>query len=61
MNIQEWIVCDTYNVFKYKSQIRINNSFRDAFNLQMGIHQGLVLNLSMFNIVLGALQLGISN
>ena len=37
-----------------KSKVRINNSFSEAFDVNVGVHQGSVLSPFLFVIVLDA-------
>ena len=39
-----------------RSRVRINNSFSDSFEVQVGVHQGSVLSPLLFIIVLEALS-----
>ena len=39
-----------------RSQVRVNNSFSDVFDVQVGVHQGSVLSSLLFIIVLEALS-----
>ena len=55
--IPEWLVCTVKAMFSNAmSRVRIDNSFSDSFEVQVGVHQGSVLNPLLYIIVLEALS-----
>ena len=57
IGIPEWIVRTIQAMYWHaKSKIRINNSFSEAFDVKVGVHQGSVLSPFLFVIVLEALS-----
>ena len=57
VGIPEWIVRVVQIMYQNaRSRVRISNSNSDVFNVQVGIHQGSVLNPLLFIIILEALS-----
>ena len=57
LGIPEWIVrVDQIMYQNAGSRVRINNSYSNVFNVQVGVHQSSVLRLLLFIIVLEALS-----
>ena len=57
LGIEEWIVRFVQSMYNNtKSKVRVNNDHSDEFGVKVGIHQGSVLSLLLFIIVLEALS-----
>lgn len=57
VEVPEWIVKLVQILYQNaRSQVRVNNSYSDVFNVKVGVHQGSVLSPLLFIIVLEALS-----
>ena len=57
LGIEEWIVRFVQSMYNNKkSKVRVNNDHSDEFGVKVGVHQGSVLSLLLFIIVLEALS-----
>ena len=56
LGIDEWIIQLVQAMYcEVRSNVCVNNCFSDSFNVNVGVHQGSVLSLLLFIIVLEAL------
>ena len=57
LGIEEWIISLVQAMYvNARSQVRVNGSFSDPFDVKVGVHQGSVLSPLLFIIVLEALS-----
>ena len=57
MGLPEWIVKLVHIMYQdARSKVRVNNSYSDVFDVNVGVHQGSVLSPLLFIIVLEALS-----
>ena len=57
VGVPEWIVRVVQIMYQSaRSKVKVNNSYSDVFNVQVGVHQGSVLSPLLFVIVLEALS-----
>ena len=57
VGVPEWIVRVVQIMYQSAtSKVKVNNSYSDVFNVQVGVHQGSVLSPLLFIIVLEALS-----
>ena len=55
--VNEWLIGAAMTVYRNSSSvIRVNNTVRYKFDVQVGVHQGSVLSPLLFIIVLEALS-----
>ena len=57
LNVDEWLIETIMAMYEFSnSAVRVNNTVGDKFSVKVGIHQGSVLSLWLFIIVLEALS-----
>ena len=57
VGVEEWLVRVVQSMYKHaKSKVRVGDSYSEAFDVRVGVHQGSVLSPLLFIIVLEALS-----